>query len=572
MRAIFALVVLAAFSSVPDAVVSPSFAEAPAGDFVPGSRELYSADFSQFPPGAFTATLKGLKYLRGTMQVTDQDGMQVLQSSSPSEFLINLPEKLPDSFTLEFDIIPRGTDCCAGEELAFEGTPTINRSTGSANVLWHHQYLAILGGGKDMGNSTVKLPEDLQGELLGQLSEVRVSVSGTNFKLWTNGRLLYDLPNLPFVRGRVIRVFLGGTDVSDRTVSLARVRVAANSVAAGAASTTSSASAATVGSGVTTTGTPLSAVTGTGRIGTVGSLPSTATVQTPTATAPVLATSSPATPVAQTIAPTTASTTPTLLDAAGPTATTTPTTNVPTGVSVILLDLRKVYQPPWPGPVANISWVGVPREDPTAPDRTFSYYLLEWWPSDAPDACGTNPKTSPGSDSRCHRRLAFESPTQEYEIEVGQNYMFRVSAVYHEVAYPSAPAALTVPMVDPKMYGPRTLHAVPRLNLKATFGDVQDDFWATKPPYKVRDMVLSWDAFPDADAYSYSLRTVSSSGDLLYPFLQDVVNHATEVMLKVDAAAVPILVCVGPNLLTLDALAYVDPDGIGTECKTFTPP
>ena len=64
--------------------------------FVPGGRELFVLDFSQQPAGAIPT---GLKYLRGPLDVVQKDGQQMLRSTGPTEFLITLPEVLPQSFT-----------------------------------------------------------------------------------------------------------------------------------------------------------------------------------------------------------------------------------------------------------------------------------------------------------------------------------------------------------------------------------------------------------------------------------------------------------------------------------------
>ena len=165
--------------------------------------------------------------MKGSLDVVERDGIRMLRSTSPAEFIIPLRETLPAQFTLEFDIVSRGIDCCAGEELAIEGSPTMARTPGSAQLLWHHQWLAILGGGKDMGNSTVKVSETLQAELLGQLGHVQIAFDGPSMKLYTNGVQLYNLPDLAFRRSNVLRVYLGGLDDADRAVYLAKIRVAA---------------------------------------------------------------------------------------------------------------------------------------------------------------------------------------------------------------------------------------------------------------------------------------------------------------------------------------------------------
>jgi hypothetical protein len=71
------------------------------------------------------------------------------------------------------------------------------------------------------------VPDELSSDWMGQLAHVQVDIDGTHFRMLTNGRILYDLPNLRFVRGRMLRIFLGGQDNKDLAVHLARLRVAA---------------------------------------------------------------------------------------------------------------------------------------------------------------------------------------------------------------------------------------------------------------------------------------------------------------------------------------------------------
>jgi hypothetical protein len=191
---------------------------------------LFATDFSQDRVGNFPS---GLKYVRGPLEVVLVDGVSMLRSIGPAEFIIPLAQPLPQDFTLEFDFVARNSNCCSGEELAFEGSPALNRSTGSAWVSWHHQYAAILGGGQALGNSTVRFSEDLQGELKGQLGQIQMMMSGTQFKLFTNGRQLYNIPNLVFRRSNVLRVYLGGLDDGTAAVYLARVRLATGAPAPG---------------------------------------------------------------------------------------------------------------------------------------------------------------------------------------------------------------------------------------------------------------------------------------------------------------------------------------------------
>jgi neutral ceramidase len=194
-------------------------AGAQTGSFQPGTREIFSLDLVRLEP---TGLPKGVSLLTGSPQFVDRGGVRMMKSVGPVEFLIRLNETLPARFTLEFDVVSRNGNI-GGPEFAFEGTPALSRSPRSAQVAWSHQRVAIYGGGIDR---ELKLPEGMGPELMGQFAELRVAFDGPASKLLTNGEVLYDLPNLPFPRGRVLRVFMHGVDDNLGAFYLAKLRIA----------------------------------------------------------------------------------------------------------------------------------------------------------------------------------------------------------------------------------------------------------------------------------------------------------------------------------------------------------
>ena len=189
--------------------------------FVPGSREIFVLDMASVPVGEFP---KQLKVLKGAMTVVEKDGMRMLRASDPAEFLIPLPELMPQDFTLEFDVVPK----LGGNpwDLGFEGTPAINQGVASMYVMWKPDYTMTVGGGE---TSNLRMPEELAAAIPATLTEVRASMNGTTFKLFTNGQTVLNLSNRQFIRGRILRVFLGGQDDDKYAVYLSKIRVATNS-------------------------------------------------------------------------------------------------------------------------------------------------------------------------------------------------------------------------------------------------------------------------------------------------------------------------------------------------------
>ncbi|HSE53169.1 MAG TPA: hypothetical protein VLB00_13330 [Gemmatimonadales bacterium] len=191
--------------------------------FVPGSRTIFDLNLAAEVIGEFP---KSVKLLKGNMELVLKSGSRMLKANSATEFLINLPEFLPQDFTVELSLVPK-----AGggppPDVSIEGTRTINQDVASAHLLWQAQgYLAVIGGAQD--NYETPMPEQLTTTLPGVLTQVNVSFEGSSVKLYTNGRRLYTLDR-KFARGRVLRVSLGGTDAADGVVYLAGLRIASNS-------------------------------------------------------------------------------------------------------------------------------------------------------------------------------------------------------------------------------------------------------------------------------------------------------------------------------------------------------
>ena len=190
-------------------------------DFVPGNKVLFYTDFSEDRVGNFA---RRLKYVRGPLEVVERDGVRMLRSLGEADFVIPLGTKLPERFTLEFDIIARNSECCAGPELRFDGGRESGAGYAHAQIHWHHLGLWILGDKKT--DASVKVPDAMQSQLRGKLSHVRVLVDGPYFKMYTNERRFYNIPELSFKRDSVINVKLGGWENGDNAVFLAMIRVA----------------------------------------------------------------------------------------------------------------------------------------------------------------------------------------------------------------------------------------------------------------------------------------------------------------------------------------------------------
>jgi outer membrane protein OmpA-like peptidoglycan-associated protein len=191
-------------------------------DFIPGNKVIFYTDFTEDKVGNFA---RGLKYVSGPIEVVERDGAKVLRSIGRSQFLIPVGRQLPERFTLEIDVIAPEKPCCGYEVLNFEGGPTLNRGDKSAEIIWHPGGTMIFGSGQN-ANSAVKIPDAMQPALMGNVAHIRALMDGPYFKLYTNERRMYNIPELAFRRDSVIRVFVNGDEEDGMAVFVTRIRVA----------------------------------------------------------------------------------------------------------------------------------------------------------------------------------------------------------------------------------------------------------------------------------------------------------------------------------------------------------
>jgi outer membrane protein OmpA-like peptidoglycan-associated protein len=178
-------------------------------DFIPGTRVIFYTDFSEDRVGNFA---RGLKYVSGPAEIVERDSVKVLRSTGRSNMYIPVGSKVPERFTLEVDVIT--SNLLMNDQLVFEGGRQLDRGDKSAEVTWSPRGTFIIGGGQNAGVSAKNLPADVQKQISGNVTHIRVLMDGPYFKMYMNERRLYNIPELQFRRDPDLRLMIGGTEES----------------------------------------------------------------------------------------------------------------------------------------------------------------------------------------------------------------------------------------------------------------------------------------------------------------------------------------------------------------------
>lgn len=175
-------------------------------DFVPGERVIFAEDFSRDRVGDLP---RRLEFVGGTMEVVESGGARWLRASNEGRFAVVLPERLPERFTIEYDItVPanwesilffsgRGVDgidaaptgaCCYVPTAAVAIEPAVIglRRRGDQGMVTYGDLRTILR------------PES--GDITGVPVRVRLHVDGRHVKLYANETRVAIVPNLDIPR------------------------------------------------------------------------------------------------------------------------------------------------------------------------------------------------------------------------------------------------------------------------------------------------------------------------------------------------------------------------------------
>jgi OmpA-OmpF porin, OOP family len=176
-------------------------------DFVPGERILYADDFSRDRVGNFP---QRFEFRSGNMEIVEWRGKRWMRAEG-GEFLINLPETLPERFTMEFDLAGSGN----GMEINFENDQRSNTPRLEIGTWFARLRSGSVDGQGELGLKTDETP-----------IRIRISVDGGYLKLYANEKRALNVPNANVGRSNRIFIFMNGWS-ADKPRMIADVRIAA---------------------------------------------------------------------------------------------------------------------------------------------------------------------------------------------------------------------------------------------------------------------------------------------------------------------------------------------------------
>jgi outer membrane protein OmpA-like peptidoglycan-associated protein len=181
-------------------------------DFVPGNRVLFAETFDGDRVGNFP---KRLTLVGGNAEVVEWKGRRMLRATADTDFVVPLPEKLPERFTVEFDYYQ-----AAGHFAATMATSRLkekywNQYPGSYLTLGN--ISGLVGKGPEASMTIHKTREGL--------TPVRVQVDGSYVKVYLDEQRVANAPNAVVIRGDAIQFHM--TAKQTQPAFLGNVRIAA---------------------------------------------------------------------------------------------------------------------------------------------------------------------------------------------------------------------------------------------------------------------------------------------------------------------------------------------------------
>ena len=205
-------------------------------DFVPGDKLLLYDDFSVDNVGDFPA--KWNTNGAGEVVKLNESADKWMKLSNNTVYVPDLPQILPEDYTLEWDMITTGLDrntsSVARLQLVLDDNNTLRQGRSYAEMsipLAQYVDAGIYVNNYFNGENTVRnyIKKDVRHDVTG-MAHIAVAVNGPRFRVWLNERKLVDLPRFIAVGvPKYIKFDLKGMpgETNEQFVFMANVKLAA---------------------------------------------------------------------------------------------------------------------------------------------------------------------------------------------------------------------------------------------------------------------------------------------------------------------------------------------------------
>lgn len=177
-------------------------------DFIPGDRMLFAEDFSADRVGNFP---QRLKFKAGNMEVVEWQGARWLSDDGQGVFFIQLPETLPQRFTMEFELAGSGN--AMSINFASDQPTKGPRIAISTDQAWLRGD-SVAGQGL-LEATTSRTPVT-----------IRISVDGSYLKVYANEHRALNVPNASLGRSNRISIDMDGWSAKEPRM-IGDIRIAA---------------------------------------------------------------------------------------------------------------------------------------------------------------------------------------------------------------------------------------------------------------------------------------------------------------------------------------------------------
>ena len=185
-------------------------------DFTPGAQTLYANGFSRDNVGDFP---RSLHYLSGMMEVVDVRGRRMIRATGGGVFQVRLPQRLPESFTIEFDVQTANQASVS----VFTAPPTRDDDN-RPHYLYDGAYVNV-GSWRGSGVWAERGPRSVKPIERDVVLPVGVTVDGDYVKVYVGRDRVANVPRADL--GRHDAVTFAISSRADRELYLGNLRVAA---------------------------------------------------------------------------------------------------------------------------------------------------------------------------------------------------------------------------------------------------------------------------------------------------------------------------------------------------------